>query len=92
LSGQVGDIPLLDSSDTATQTRQTLAKIEKLLAEAGSSKDHILDTQIWVKNITTDFAPMNEVWNEWVGPESKKKVRKGREKNRDAPQDSNHKT
>mmetsp|Transcript_10053 Transcript_10053/g.20540 ORF Transcript_10053/g.20540 Transcript_10053/m.20540 type:complete len:153 (+) Transcript_10053:49-507(+) len=73
LSGQVGIIDKLEASDTKEQTRQTLAKIEKLLEEAGTSKDHIVETMIWVKDITTDFAPMNEVWNEWVGPEGKKK-------------------
>ncbi|GMI24060.1 hypothetical protein TrCOL_g9579 [Triparma columacea] len=73
LSGQVGEISLLESSDTAEQTRQTLQKIEKLLADAGTSKDHILDTQIWVRDMKEDFAAMNEVWYDWVGPESKRK-------------------
>jgi len=28
---------------------------------------------IWVKDITNDFAPMNEVWNEWIGGENENK-------------------
>ena len=58
-------------SDVTGQTRETLAKIDGLLAAAGTSKAHVLSTQIWVKDITTDFAPMNEVWKEWVVPGSK---------------------
>jgi enamine deaminase RidA (YjgF/YER057c/UK114 family) len=47
LSGQVGDLApeVLESSDVAAQTRQTLAKIDKALAEASTSKRHILRTE-----------------------------------------------
>lgn len=48
------------------QTRETLAKIDTILAECGTSKRHVLSTQIWVKSIADHFAPMNEVWNDWV--------------------------
>ena len=48
------------------QTRETLAKIDKLLAQCGTSKKKILKTQIWVKTMGEHFAPMNEVWNEYV--------------------------
>ena len=44
LSGQVGIIDALETSDVQEQTRQTLAKIDRLLAEAGSSKRSILST------------------------------------------------
>jgi enamine deaminase RidA (YjgF/YER057c/UK114 family) len=69
LSGQVGDLApeVLESSDVAAQTRQTLAKIDKALAEAGTSKRHILRTEIWLKDIARDFGAMNEVFYEWVG-------------------------
>eukprot|EP00658_Telonema_sp_P-2_P020607 TRINITY_DN18165_c0_g1_i1.p1 TRINITY_DN18165_c0_g1~~TRINITY_DN18165_c0_g1_i1.p1 ORF type:complete len:154 (+),score=32.97 TRINITY_DN18165_c0_g1_i1:202-663(+) len=67
LSGQVGDIPTLATSDVTAQTRQTLAKIDKLLAAAGTSREHILSAQIWLKDIEADFKAMNVVWNDWVG-------------------------
>ena len=35
---KVGEIPRLDESDITEQTKQTLAKIEDLLAEAGTNK------------------------------------------------------
>lgn len=61
LSGQVGDI----DTDITTQTQTVLAKIEKLLADAGSSKEHLLSATIWLKSMD-DFAAMNTVWDEWV--------------------------
>merc|ERR1712166_1389295 len=71
ISGQVGNIPDLESSDITAQVKQTLAKIDTMLAEAGSSKSDIIEARIWLKDIGTCFAPMNEVWNVWVDPNSK---------------------
>ncbi|GMI17866.1 hypothetical protein TrLO_g1364 [Triparma laevis f. longispina] len=69
LSGQVGkinqDSQALDG-DITSQTQETLAKIDKLLAEAGIDKTKIISTNIWLKDIKSDFAPMNIVWNDWV--------------------------
>ncbi|GMH85932.1 hypothetical protein TrST_g9948 [Triparma strigata] len=69
LSGQVGKInqesQALDG-DIQQQTRETLDKIDKLLAEAGTDKTKILSTQIWLKDIKNDFAPMNEIWNNYM--------------------------
>jgi enamine deaminase RidA (YjgF/YER057c/UK114 family) len=66
LAGQVaGDA----SADVADQTRQILAKIESLLAEAGSDKMHILFANIWLADIA-DFESMNAVWDAWVAKEA----------------------
>lgn len=46
-------------------------RIDTMLAEAGSSKSEIIEARIWLKDIGTCFAPMNEVWNTWVDPNSK---------------------
>ena len=62
LAGQVADDP---TADVAGQTRQILAKIDALLAEAGSGKSRILTTTIWLADIGT-FAEMNSVWDVWV--------------------------
>jgi enamine deaminase RidA (YjgF/YER057c/UK114 family) len=61
LAGQVGD----PSGDIAEQTRSMLAKVDRLLAEAGSDKTKILQATIWVASMG-DFAKMNEVWDSWV--------------------------
>jgi enamine deaminase RidA (YjgF/YER057c/UK114 family) len=63
LSGQVAEDP---DADVQEQTRSTLSRVEALLAEAGSSPSHVLSATIYLRDITNDFAPMNEVWNEWV--------------------------
>src|SRR5690606_35710157 len=54
------------SLDISGQTREVLQKIEGLLAQAGTDKSRLLTAQIWLKDITRDFAGMNEVWDAWV--------------------------
>lgn len=49
----------------AEQTRDILAKIDELLAEAGTNKQNILTATIWLADIGT-FAEMNSVWDLWV--------------------------
>lgn len=63
LSGQV---PTDRSLDCAGQTADVLAKIDQLLAEAGTDKSRILTAQIWLKDIAKDFVAMNEVWAGWL--------------------------
>jgi enamine deaminase RidA (YjgF/YER057c/UK114 family) len=58
------------SQDIRGQTKQTLAKIEKVLADAGSDKSRLLSAQIWIKDISRDFAGMNEVWDAWIPPDA----------------------
>lgn len=62
LAGQVADDP---QADVREQTRQVLAKVEKLLNEAGSGKSQMLSATIWLPDIA-DFAAMNEIWDAWV--------------------------
>lgn len=62
LAGQVADDP---SQDVPGQTRQILAAIDRLLAEAGTDKTKILSTTIYLADIGT-FAQMNSVWDAWV--------------------------
>ena len=56
------------SQDIRGQTKQTLAKIEKVLADAGSDKSRLLSAQIWIKDIAKDFAGMNDIWDAWMPP------------------------
>jgi enamine deaminase RidA (YjgF/YER057c/UK114 family) len=64
LAGQVADDP---KADVATQTRQVLASIDRLLAASGTDKTQILRANIFLKNIG-HFADMNRVWDAWVPP------------------------
>jgi enamine deaminase RidA (YjgF/YER057c/UK114 family) len=60
LCGQVGD------GDTiGEQTRDCLARIGVLLADAGSSPAHILQAIVWLADMA-DFDEMNAVWDVWV--------------------------
>ncbi len=64
LAGQVADDL---NADVAGQTRQILAKIDDLLAEAGTHKSKLLSVNVWLADIST-FDEMNAVWDEWVTP------------------------
>lgn len=56
------------SQDIRGQTRETLAKIDRYLAAAGTDKSRLLSAQIWIKDIQNDFAGMNDIWDAWAAP------------------------
>jgi len=60
LAGQVGE-----GATVAEQTQDCLVQVDKLLAEAGTSKENILQAIIWLDDMA-DFAEMNAVWDAWV--------------------------
>jgi enamine deaminase RidA (YjgF/YER057c/UK114 family) len=55
--------------DVTQQTRQILARLDELLAKAGSSKAKVLTAQVWLTDMAL-FAAHNDAWNEWVDQES----------------------
>ena len=63
LAGQVADAAA--GASVAEQTREILAKIEALLAEAGTDKTRLLSASIWLADIGA-FEEMNAVWDGWV--------------------------
>lgn len=62
LAGMVADDPVPSVAD---QTRQVLAKIERILAAVGSDKARILKANIWLADIRR-FDELNAVWDAWV--------------------------
>ncbi|UUP19881.1 RidA family protein [Nitratireductor thuwali] len=64
LAGQVGE-----GKTVREQTESMLASVDRLLAEADSSKSKILQAVIWLADMG-DFADMNAVWDAWVDPEN----------------------
>ena len=64
LAGQVAKDA---TQDIRGQTAQVLAMVDKLLAEAGTDRGHILMCQIFLADMA-DFAGMNDVWDDWVWP------------------------
>lgn len=64
LAGQVASDR---SADTAGQTREILANIDGLLADAGTDKRHLLTATIYLADMST-FNEMNAVWDAWVAP------------------------
>lgn len=64
LAGQVADDK---AGDIAAQAREALAKVDALLAEAGTDKRRALTAQIWLADMA-DFDAFNAVWDAWVAP------------------------
>jgi enamine deaminase RidA (YjgF/YER057c/UK114 family) len=62
LAGIVADEAVPSVGD---QTRQILAKIDRLLATVGSDKTHLLKAIIWLNDVRR-FDEMNAVWEAWV--------------------------
>jgi enamine deaminase RidA (YjgF/YER057c/UK114 family) len=62
LAGQVPDDL---SVGLEAQAAQVLAKIDALLAQAGTDKSNILTATVWLPDIA-DFAAFNTVWDAWV--------------------------
>ena len=60
-----GQVAVGGSKDIAGQTREVLAAIDALLAQAGTDKTHILRAQIFLADIA-DFPGLNAVWDSWV--------------------------
>ncbi|MCA0921308.1 RidA family protein [Pseudooceanicola nanhaiensis] len=63
LAGQVGE----PGSDLAGQTREALASVDAILAEAGSDKSKILQVIVWLADMA-DFAAMNAIYDAWIDP------------------------
>ena len=63
LAGQVAlEAP---GANITEQTQDILARIEKLLDEAGTDKTKLLSATIWLSSMS-DFEEMNAVWDAWV--------------------------
>lgn len=52
--------------DMAGQTRQICEKLDGLLAECGTDKTKILQTRIYLTDMSKK-EEMNKVWVEWIG-------------------------
>ena len=62
LAGQVAEDA---NADITGQTKSVLAQIDRLLAEAGTDKTHILSATIYLADMA-DYAGMNAAWDAWV--------------------------
>ncbi len=47
------------------QTQTMLDKVDALLVQAGSDRQHILSATVYLRDMK-DFAAMNAVWDAWV--------------------------
>jgi len=61
LTGQVAE----PGQSAADQMREVLAKIDDLLAKAGTDRTRILHVQMWLDDVR-DFDEVNAVWDAWM--------------------------
>lgn len=59
------EVPPDPTADIRTQTRETLASLERLLAQAGSDKTRLLLATLYLRDMA-DYEAMNEVWDAWL--------------------------
>ncbi|AEF54823.1 RidA family protein [Marinomonas posidonica] len=60
-----GQVAADANADITEQTQTMLDKVEALLRQAGSDKEHILSATVYIRDMK-DFAAMNAVWDAWV--------------------------
>src|SRR5580698_11502916 len=65
LAGQVAENAR--GSSVADQTKEILAGIDALLAQAHTDKSQLLSATIWLTDMAT-FDEMNKVWERWIPP------------------------
>ncbi len=61
LAGQIGDGDTFDA-----QCRSALEKVDDLLAAAGSDRTRLIQTTIYLSDIS-DFPELNRIWIDWIG-------------------------
>lgn len=62
LAGQVANDP---TGDIRQQAREAFAKVDDMLAQAGSDKTRVMSVTIWLRDME-DYEGFNEVWDQWV--------------------------
>jgi len=60
-----GQVAADATKDITEQTQTMLDKVDALLTQAGSDREHILSATIYVKDMSY-FSEMNVVWDAWV--------------------------
>ena len=62
-----GQVPDTLHATVEVQTREILAKIDRLLHDAGTDKMKLLVANVWLADIIT-FDEMNRPWEAWLPP------------------------
>ena len=59
------EVPTTEAGDIAVQTQSLLTSVERLLAQAGSDKAHLLMVTVYLADMA-DYDGMNAVWDAWI--------------------------
>lgn len=59
------EVPPDLEADISAQTQDLLASVDRLLAQAGSDRAHLLMATIYLADMA-DYAALNAVWDDWL--------------------------
>jgi len=59
------EVPSNPEGDIAEQTRNVLSSVERLLAQAGSTRERLLMVTIYLADMA-DYDVMNAIWDDWI--------------------------
>ncbi len=59
------EVPANLDADITAQTENLLAAVDRLLAEAGSDRAHLLMVTVYLADMA-DYDAMNAVWDDWL--------------------------
>ncbi len=59
------EVPSNPEGDIAEQTRNVLSSVERLLAQAGSTRARLLMVTIYLADMA-DYDVMNAIWDDWI--------------------------
>ena len=62
----VVEVPITETDDIASQSREVLEALEASLALAGSGKDRLLMATVYLTDIATGYAAFNAEWESWL--------------------------
>ncbi len=60
-----GQVAADATKDIKEQTQTMLDKVDLLLEQAGSDREHILSATVYIKDMSL-VSQMNEVWDNWI--------------------------
>lgn len=59
------EVPSNPEGDIAEQTRNVLSSVERLLAQAGSTRERLLMVTVYLADMA-DYDVMNAIWDDWI--------------------------
>jgi enamine deaminase RidA (YjgF/YER057c/UK114 family) len=60
------EVPTVEDGDIQSQTRSLLTSLDQVMLRAGTSKGHLLQVQVYLTDLESDYDGFNLVWEDWL--------------------------